>query len=178
MKILIILFSLSFVTVCWGQESKSEISKYSGDGVLEYLPAPGLLGIDGIKIRFPSFDLSKDFNTTYSLQNLPAGDPFMVYFVVPVPAPLREIERNNIHLIIFNNGKIVREINLPIGSMINNQGRGLNRYYSLKDFRNHQISSQIDADQEGNHSIKLIYENSNLSRETYGYLLLERGGFK
>ena len=175
----VILFIILIFPFCsFGRESKNEIFKYSGDGTIQYLPAPGLFGRDGIEIKFENFDLSKNYTAKYSLQNLPVGNPYMVYFVVPDPAPLDEIKKNTLKLKILSNNKVVNDINIQIGKMINNQGKSLNRFYCLSGFHNLHVTSQVVAETGSNISIEFSYMNENVVKKTYGYLLLERGGFK
>jgi hypothetical protein len=169
---------LCFILVGCNHESKSAISKYSGDGKIKHLDSPGILGIDGIEIKFKKFDLSKNFNAKYSLQGLPVGKPYMIYLVVPDPVPLNEFKSNSFQLRVLNNGRVALDLRRPIGKMINNQQQRLNRFYCLKGYQDMQESSQVDAKTEGNYSIELNYENTKLNERVFGYLLLERGGFK
>ena len=175
--ILLILALCSLSAGC-GNESKSAISKYTGDGLIKYLPTPGLLGIDGVAIKFSNIDLSKNSNSKYTLQNLPLGDPYIVFFVVPDPAPLDTIMKNSLNLKFINNGNITREIDLPIGKMINNQGADLNRFYALEGVNGLEVSSELDVKSGDNYSIQMSYKNNNFTSPSLGYLLIERGGYK
>jgi len=154
------------------------IAKYSGDGTIQHLSSPGPLGIDGIAIKFPNIDLSRNHRAIYSLENLPAGSAYMMYFVVPDPAPLNEIMQNELELKIMSNGELVRSMQLVVGDMINNQGAGLNRFYCLEGHRGHAASSEVGGRPAGNYSIELMYVNNHVDNKVTGYLLLERGGFK
>ncbi len=61
---------------------KDEMKKFVGDGSLIYIPKPGLLGVDGYTLRFPSFDISKPFSIQYDFINLPTrNDPYWIYFI-------------------------------------------------------------------------------------------------
>jgi len=170
--ILILLF------VGFAHANKDAIANYSGDGTINYLSAPGLFGNSGIEIKFQDIDLSTNFQTTYSLKNLPVGDPYIIYFVVPNSTQLEEVMKNELQIKILNNGNLVRNISMTIGKMINNQQKGLNRFYCLKGYQGQQIASEIEVEQEGNYSVELFYKNKNVVNSIYGHLLLERGGYK
>lgn len=161
-----------------GNESTRAISQYSGDGSIQHLPKPGVFGIDGIEIKFPDIDLSKDHKISYSLDNLPTGDPYNIFFVVPEPAPLADIKNNKIHIKAQNKAKTIVDLNLKIGEMINNIGMGLNRFYCNNDFHTQPIPCQFIADSIEEATIEITYLNSNLNKPAYGYLLLARGGYK
>lgn len=174
----IIPLVIFLILVGCDRESKNAISKYSGDGIIKHLPSPGLLGIDGVEIKFQNFDLSQDYSAKYSLQGLPTGTPYMIYLVVPDPAPLDEIKNNNLQVRVFNKDTVILDLSRPIEKMINNQEQGLNRFYCLEGYQDMKVSSQVDAKTEGSYSIEMNYENTNVSEKVFGYLLLERGGYK
>lgn len=160
------------------QESKSAISNYSGDGSIRHLSSPGVFGIDGIEVRFQEFDLSQNYNAQYSLRGLPEGKPYMLYLVVPDPAPLDRIKKNHLRVRILSDDRVIREMSQPIGGMINNQQHGLNRFYCLEGTKDMVVSTQVDAHAEEDCSIEVYYENINVHESFFGYFVLERGGFK
>ncbi len=94
----ITFFIISITTFLFGIcgrdfQLKSSIDNYKGDEEINYLELPGLFGASGCSITMPSFDLSKDFEETYSLFGTPENDQYVVYLVIKEPADIEQLKK-------------------------------------------------------------------------------------
>ncbi len=178
MKNFVVFSILSIFILGCSNESQKAIESYSGDGKIEYVESANLLHLDGIRIQFYKFDLSKDYNAKYRLQNLPPGDPYAIYFVVPDPAAISNIKNSHLHITLLLNTRKIAEKYTSIGTMTNNIRGTLNRFYWYEDPLEINTIEQDAVNPKDLYTIEFKYQNISVKEKVSGYLVLERGGVK
>ena len=189
----LIIFVTILVTCVSCGESKHAIEKYSGDGIAKYIKRPGLFGIDGVSIEMPKFNMMNGLKTEYDLSGIPPGDPYMIYFVVPLIAEKEEtlfnkISEGDFELCIKQNGKVIKTFTSTLAGMTNNQFSrwvnssgtnarriAINRFYDSSSDKSTYLSVNDSMDKW---SILVTYTNQYIKEPIEAYILLERGGYK
>jgi hypothetical protein len=197
MKILPILICPIILFGCAGCniESEKDLRQYHGDGVARHLKSPGLLGIDGIAIEMPHFDLSKGLVKEYDLSGIPKGGPYHLYLVVPSSSPtdtvfLNSIEKRHCSFTIKMNGVEVSTYSASLKAMINSQYGwwenldgtnkqwiGFNRFY-FDDFGKETKMQIEETSTSKKWTLSVSTTNEFLTEPIDAYILIERGGFK
>lgn len=189
----LIIFVTIFVTCVSCGESKRAIENYSGDGIAKYVKRPGFLGIDGVSIEMPKFNMMKGLEIEYDLSGIPPGDPYMIYFVVPLitgkeETLLNKISKGDFELCIKQNGKVLKTFSSTLAGMTNNQFSrwvnssgtnvrriAINRFYDSSSDKSTYLSVNDSMDKW---SILVTYTNQYIKEPIEAYILLERGGYK
>ena len=176
---IISIITFLFVICGCDFQLKSSIDNYKGDGEINYLELPGLFGASGCSITMPSFDLSKDFEETYSLFGTPANDQYVVYLVIKEPADFEQIKKGHFSYQIREGNKIIRNISAPLEDYTIQQGGGFNKFY----FFNIQLPQAIKTYVSLGSSdlptvIEIKSQNKTLTNSKQGYLEIRFGGFK
>ena len=72
--LILIIFTSMFAIQLWGQNMEKEIKKYSGDGEIRDISFNHMwfFKVKGYDIRFAKFDLTKDYENIFILENLPS----------------------------------------------------------------------------------------------------------
>lgn len=168
----IFIFLAFFLLFGCDAELKKEISKYQGDGNISYLKGQ-LLGISGVALKMPSFDISKPFEMQYTLTNIPKVKHYIIYLVVPEPCPLDQVLKGFFELQLFHNSVLVKKITAnSLKDITNSTGGGENRFYFYE-------KGQFDVNNSGeNWDIKIKSTNTNLSTPVNAHILISAGGYK
>jgi hypothetical protein len=185
---------LLLALLCFGcGESKQAIRDYAGDGQPRYLKAPGFLGIDGIAIEMPHFDLQNGIDIEYDLAGIPPGNPYVIYLVVPLTQQQQKKHLESILAVewtftLKKNGAEVASVSDTLAAMTNNQftrfmpSGGKNKIIvTINRFSRHSsdYSSYLHSmDPKDHWTLAVHVINQTVPAPVEAYIVLERGGFK
>lgn len=176
---IISMFSVLFTFAGCDYQLKSAIKNYKGDGVIEYLDAPGILGASGCSIKMPSFDLSADFEKTYSLDGIPANENYTVYLVVKDQLENNLIKQSHFSFQIKEGKKYIRNVSAPLRAFIASEGGGFNKFYYFEQNQTPETNVNVPLGySELPIAISISYHNVALLSSKDGYLEIRFGGFK
>ncbi|MCK5915506.1 MAG: hypothetical protein KAG92_05155 [Deltaproteobacteria bacterium] len=176
-----IIFFLVFLIALSGCDfqMKSAIDNYKGDGQIKYLEAPGILGASGCSIKMPSFDLSKNFDKTYSLSGIPANKSYVVYLVVKDPAGIELIKQSHFCFQIKEDNKTIRNVSASLKDFIASVSGGVTEFYYFKNRQPPETDVHVPMGYtELLTTILISYQNKALVNNQDGYLEIRFGGSK
>lgn len=177
----IIIIILIVVGVFWFRNRNLEkaVIEYKGDGKIKDISwnFAGFLPVLGYSIDFPDFDLSKSYNTIYSLGNLPKYlHKVGIYLLIKDARSKWPDERKKSledgHIIIKiknNKGKPIKEVNQLLKNMRWSDERGgLGAYDSVNSFFNPADTT--------NYTIEVKYWPDNGLEGLKGSIYIRAGG--
>jgi hypothetical protein len=184
---------LMLITSLGCSDTKQAVTDYSGDGEAKYLERPGLLGVDGVSIEMPRFNMMAGLDTEYDLSGIPPGS-YVIYLTVPLSH-----EKKKTHLDLISkgqwsfstkkNGEVVSSVSGILDEMTNNQfsrwvytentnkqWTAFNRFYPYSyETKVHRLSV---ANKTNHWSISVTFTNEELHGPIEAYIQLQRGGTK
>ncbi len=184
LQLTIIVISL-ILFACDGK-LKRQIESYQGDGQIEYLEAPGPLGASGVRIKFPTFDLSQSHKRKYNISGIPLGDAYIVGLVVPPPHHKSFIS-GILSYKILKDGKEICEAQENLDKYSQERGFEKRMYYYYTDGTG-PLYLRIDSPSsaylfiaefkasEPPKMTKLL--STDLPKKVPAYLVIKRGGSK
>jgi hypothetical protein len=173
--ILFFLLFLFFLFLNRGMSLKGDIKKYKGDGSTTYLQG-SLLGIPGLSIKMPQFDFSRPFEAEYNLNNIPKGNYYIIYLVVPRKSLPNEVLEGSFDLQIYKNSFLIKEIFVAsLKDMTETTSNGESKFYF--DKLDEQGVFNI-KDDNSVWSIKITTKNEKLLFSVNAYIEISRGGYK
>ena len=176
LRVAFIVFLTLLLTGC-DVKLKSEISEYKGDGQIEYLESPGLLGASGCSIKMPSFDLSQEFSKTYSLSGIPENENYVVYLVVNDPVPIEQVKEGYFRYRVTDGENVIAEVSEYLGKYRDAQGFGKHKFYYLDQSKPRSALLSL-GHTENPLVISISSKNPNLNETVQAHLEIKFGGTK
>lgn len=171
-----LLIILAFTLFACEGELKHQVESYRGDGQIEFLKAPGLLGSSGVRLRFPEIDLSKNYKETFNISGIPIGENYTVGLVVPPPNH-HKFWPGALNYKVMKNGKIIKEVRESLASYTHSESPNRSRFYYYPKDNLDDFYLKIDSS-DSSYIFEAEFVSSNIHEKVPAYLTIEFGGRK